>query len=108
MGTARATALFWGLLLIAAGVLFLLGNLELLPAGVVAWWPLLVAAAGLWLLGRALSVRQGGGLVAGTVLLALGGFWLLETLAVLDGRVLLPVVLIAIGVGLLLRTMVRW
>lgn len=100
--------MFWGLLLLVAGGFFLLGSLQLVPPGVVAWWPVFVVLAGLWLLARAVIHRQGGGLVTGPVLLALGGYWLLENLAVVDDRVLVPGVLIAVGVGLLLRTVTRW
>jgi hypothetical protein len=41
--------------------------------------------------------------VGGVVVLALGAFWLLESYGRVNGRMFLPVLLIALGTGLLLR-----
>ena len=98
--------LFWGLLLIALGGLFLLNNLRLLSGPVFAWWPVLELLPGLWLLSRGLRRRQGGGLVGGTLLLGLGVFWLLVSLGVVGSNLFLPVLLLALGLGLLLRSVV--
>jgi hypothetical protein len=97
--------LFWGLLLIALGGLFLLNNYHLLAGGVFAWWPALVLLPGLWLFSRGLLGRQGGGLVAGTLVLGLGTFWLLYNLGLIGNSLFLPIVLIALGLGLLLRAL---
>jgi len=105
MSRANRSALFWGALLILLGLVFLLNNFNLVPAGLVQWWPVLILGAGILLLGRGLAERQGGGLVAGTVLAALGGFWLLDNLGRMDERLFVPVILIALGVGLLLRSL---
>ncbi|MCC7359188.1 MAG: hypothetical protein IT317_06915 [Anaerolineales bacterium] len=98
--------LFWGLLLIALGGLFLLNNLRLLSGPVFAWWPVLVLLPGLWLLSRGLSGRQGGGMVGGTLLLGLGVFWLLVSLGLVGNNLFLPVLFLALGLGLLLRSVV--
>lgn len=96
--------LFWGLLLIALGGLALLNNLHLVAGGVLAWWPVLVLLPGLWLLSRGLMRRQGGGVVGGTLLLGLGAFWLLVSLGVVGNNLFLPVLFLALGLGLLLRS----
>jgi hypothetical protein len=47
----RRSSLFWGIIIIVAGFLFLLDNLKLLP--VSAWaliWPVFIIIVGLWLL----------------------------------------------------------
>ncbi len=96
-------ALFWGVLLIVLGIAFLLNNFNLVPPSLFRLWPLVVIGAGTWMLGRAVQRRRGQGLVGGMVVLALGAFWLLENFGRVDDRMFLPVLLIAIGAGLLLR-----
>ena len=105
MSRANRSTLFWGVLLILLGLVFLLNNFNMVPASLVHWWPVLILGAGILLFGRGLAERQGGGLVAGTVLAALGGFWLLDSLGRMDQRLFVPVLLIALGVGLLLRSL---
>ncbi len=107
MPTRTRDPLFWGLLLIAIGGLFLLKNLNLLNSGIFAWWPVLVLFAGLWLLSRGLLRQQGGGTVGGTLLLGLGTFWLLLSLGVVGHSLFWPVVFIALGLGLLMRSLTR-
>jgi hypothetical protein len=107
MSTPNRSALFWGVLLVLLGLAFLLDNFNLIPGGVVDWWPLLVIAAGLWLLVPALAGRAGGGIMGGVVLLALGTFWLLDNFGRVDNRLFVPILLISIGVGMLLRSLVR-
>jgi uncharacterized membrane protein len=68
-------------------------------------WPVLVIGAGVWLIGGAAVRRQGGGLVAGILVLALGAFWLLENFGKANDQLFLPILLIALGVGLLLRNL---
>ncbi|MBF8283360.1 MAG: hypothetical protein HW378_2275 [Anaerolineales bacterium] len=94
--------LFWGVSLIVLGLGFLLHNFNLVPEGLFSLWPLIVIGAGVWLLGEA-ARRGGRGLVGGVVVLALGAFWLLENYGRVNGRMFLPVLLIALGTGLLLR-----
>jgi hypothetical protein len=105
--TANRSALFWGLMLILLGAAFLLRNLGLLPGGFFAWWPLLVLGAGLWLIIQAFAARRGGGLVGGVILATLGTYWLLDNFGRVDTRAFLPLVVIAVGAGLLLRSVFR-
>ena len=105
MSRANRWAAFWGISLVLVGVAFLLQNFNLLPGGYIQWWPALVVAAGLWLLARGFAERRSGGLIGGVLLSAMGVFWLLQNLGRVDERLFAPVVLIALGVGLLLRSL---
>ena len=97
------TALLIGLTLIAAGALLLLANYELLPASLYNLWPVPVMVVGVVLLARAVS-RSGRGMVGAVLVLVLGVFWLLDNYGRVTDQMFLPVVLIALGVGLLGRT----
>jgi hypothetical protein len=105
MSRANRWTLFWGALLISLGLIFLLNNFHLVPANLLQWWPVLVLGTGSLMFGRGVAQRRGSGLVAGTVLVALGGFWLLDNLGRIDERLFVPILLIALGVGLLLRSL---
>ena len=105
MSRANRGALFWGTLLVLLGLVLLLNNFHLVPANLLPWWPALVLGAGLILFGRGLVERQGGALIAGTVLASLGGFWLLDGLGRVDDRLFAPILLIALGAGLLFRSL---
>jgi hypothetical protein len=105
MSRANRTALFWGTLLVLLGLIFLLNNFNLVPASLVQWWPVLVLAAGLLLFGSGLAERQGGALITGTLLVSLSGFWLLNNLGLVEDRLFMPILLIALGAGLLLRNL---
>ncbi len=107
MRASNTTALVFGLILIVLGIGFLLNSFNLIPANWLQLWPVLVMAAGGWLLAQGVRRRGGGGLVGGVVLLALGGLWLLQNFGQVDDRLLAPVLLIAIGAGLLLRSLAR-
>ncbi|MCC6190000.1 MAG: hypothetical protein IT318_13275 [Anaerolineales bacterium] len=107
MPAANRNALFWGTVLILLGLAFLLNNFNVIPGQFIAWWPLLVMGTGLWLVAQTLPRRRGGGLVGGILLLALGGYWLARNFGWAGDGLFLPVVLIALGTGLLLRTLVR-
>jgi hypothetical protein len=104
---ANRNAFIWGILLILAGLVFLLANFNAIPGQVLNWWPALVIGAGLWLLLSALTRRRGGGLVGGVLLLAMGGYWLARNLGVVGDGLFLPVLLIALGAGTLLRGFLR-
>jgi 4-amino-4-deoxy-L-arabinose transferase-like glycosyltransferase len=105
MNESRRGALIGGVVLIILGALFLLENLNLIPGGVTDWWPVLVVGAGLWLLAQAVRRRTSGGLVGGILLIGLGGYWLASNLGWVGEGLFLPVLLIALGTGLLLRVL---
>jgi hypothetical protein len=110
MSRANRGSLFWGALLLLLGLVFLLNNFNLAPANLIQWWPVFVVGAGIWLFGQGLVERGAGRfgngqIVAGTVLAALGGFWLLDNLGRADERLFVPILLIALGVGLLFRSL---
>jgi thiol:disulfide interchange protein len=67
----------------------------------------LVIGAGVWLLARGINERRGGALIGGTLVATMGVFWLLDNLGRVNERVFAPVLLIALGAGLLLRTLLR-
>ena len=104
---SRRWSAIWGIVLIVLGAAFLLQNFNLVPAGYLQWWPVLVIAAGVWLLARGYSERRGGALIGGALVSSMGVFWLLDNLGRVDGRAFAPVLLIALGAGLLLRTLLR-
>ena len=91
-------------MLVLLGLVFLLNNFHIVPASLLQWWPVPVLGVGLLLFGRGLAGRRGGALVSGMLLLALGAFWLLDNLGRVDERLFLPVLIIGLGVGLLLRS----
>lgn len=105
MNESRRGALIGGIVLIVLGALFLLDNLSLIPGGITDWWPILVVGAGLWLLAQAIRRRRSGGLVGGTLLVGLGGYLLANNLGLVGEGLFLPVLLIALGAGLLLRVL---
>ncbi len=96
-------ALFWGLVFIALGIVFLLNNFGVLPPTFFNLWPLVVVAAGGWMLWRAVQRQRSGGVVGGMVLMTLGGFWFVENFNRVPGQLFWPVALIGLGVGVLLR-----
>jgi hypothetical protein len=105
MSRASRGTLLAGALFVLLGLVLLLNNFQMVPANLLAWWPVLVLGAGIWLLGRGVAERHGAELVAGTLLAALGGFWLLDNLGRMDERLFVPILLIALGLGLLLRSL---
>jgi len=105
MSRASRGTLFWGALLTLLGLIFLLNNFNVVPANLWQWWPGFVLGAGALVLARGFVQRRGSGLVAGTVLVALGGFWLLDNLGRMDERLFMPILLMALGMGLVLRSL---
>ena len=103
--TNRST-LMWGLLLILAGVLFLLINLNLIPVNLSRLWPVPALGAGLWLLAQSVARRTREHIVGGMVLTTLGAYWLLRNLNYVDDGLFLPLLLIALGAGTLLRSLI--
>lgn len=90
-----------GVLLLAAGILFLLDVAEYVDGGEIigTWWPLAVIAFGLVsLMGPARSIIGGG------IVILVGLVLLIATLGILPvsaGEIVLPLILIAVGLGLL-------
>lgn len=99
---SRRSTLAAGVTLVVAGLVFLLNGLGLFPSELFDWWPLLVISAGLWMLATA-ATRRRTGLVAGVVLSGLGVYWLLDNLGLVAGELFMPVLLVSLGAGLVLR-----
>lgn len=92
-----ATRKWWPLLLIAIGVIFLLGNLDVIPVDMGAYWPVILIAIGVWRLPASRGRRLGfpiALIVVGAVFLALN---LIDLPFGALGSVW-PILLIAIGV----------
>lgn len=99
---SRVQAIF-GILLVGAGVLFLLDLAEMVDAwGVIgSYWPAIFI-----LFGVIAIMNNPASFVSGGILIAIGAILLIATLDILDVSVwqlLIPLVLIAIGFGLVLR-----
>ena len=105
----RNRSILWAGLLIAVGVFLLLQNVGAIPEKVEIW-PLILVAIGAWLLAERLwfGGRWGGGFVWPLVLIAIGGVLFLQDLGALpDEDIVLPVIVIAVGVGLALSALAR-
>lgn len=107
MTESRRTALIGGIILILLGLVFLLENFNIVPGSITDWWPVVVIGAGVWLLAQSFRRGRQGGLVGGALLLGLGTYWLLDNLGRVNTDLFLPVLLISLGAGLLLRVFVR-
>jgi hypothetical protein len=97
-------SILWALLLIGIGVLLLLRNSGAIPKD-VRMWPAIVLVLGAWLLLDRLIFGGpiGGGFVWPLVLIAAGGVFLLQDLERIDADIVLwPVILIAVGLGVVL------
>lgn len=104
----RLSTLVWAAILIWAGLVFLAANAGYAMMAEEAW-PIIAAGAGVIILLEAVvrttnpTYRRpvGGTIILGVVLLAIGlGVWF-------DVSLLWPLVLVAIGVGMLLRGLAR-
>jgi hypothetical protein len=100
-GRSNAARIVWGLLLIAAGILFMAKQLELV-AGSVLWrfWPLGIVALGLH---RILQFQGGESIPGGLYLLAVGSWLLVVNLGLFGLSVgnSWPVLVIAAGIWLI-------
>jgi hypothetical protein len=97
-------SIMWALLLIGIGVLLLLRSSGAIPKDVRVW-PVIVLVIGAWLLLDRLIFGgpAGGGFVWPLVAIAVGGVFLLQDLHRIDADVALwPVILIAVGLGVVL------
>lgn len=101
MGTRRAyTSFIIGLVVIAIGVLLLLGNLGFLDTGdVFRWIPSLFILLGLWMLVKSRFQQVGGPVL----IIVVAGLIQIMVLGVDLGR-FWPVVLIAIGAAILIKS----
>ncbi len=103
----RNRTILWGLLLVSIGVFWLLQTADVISERVRVW-PVVLIAIGVWLLLERSLFRRwwGGGYVWPLLLIAIGGVLLLQDLDALpDEDVLVPVIVIAIGVGLALSAL---
>jgi hypothetical protein len=99
----KSAQLFWGLLLLGAGILMILINLDLIPQSIANLWPIPVVLAGIWLIVIAARRPRARGLTAGIVVTAVGAFWLAESFNWIEEDLFLPVLLISLGLGILFR-----
>ena len=99
----KSAQLFWGLLLLGAGVLMFLINLNLIPQTIADLWPIPVILIGIWLIVVAVRRPRWRGLTAGIVVAAVGVFWLAESLNWIGEDLFLPVLLMSLGLGIVLR-----
>jgi hypothetical protein len=100
----RKRTILWGLLLIGIGLFLLLQSSGAIPEDVEVW-PLILVAIGVWLLLERLLFGGGwgGGYVWPILFIAAGTLLFLQDLDALpDEDVFVPVVVIALGVGLTL------
>ncbi len=98
--------LFVGLLLLALGTGLLLVELGIFPGSLRDLWPLGVVVVGFWIALKAIGRSDGRGLTAGIVTLAVGGYYLAVSLTELTDQYFLPVILLALGLGVTLRALV--
>jgi hypothetical protein len=100
-GPGGFNALIPGIVLVATGALFLLGNLHIVHAADwFAYWPVILIAIGMTqLVDAASSFRR----ITGGVMMAIGGLFLADNLGYLSFRVedLWPLILIGIGLTML-------
>lgn len=98
----------WGLIIVAVGVVFLLGNLGKVSTRDIfsTYWPVILIALGLWQL-----IGSGGrDVFPGILLIALGGIFLLRNLGRLPHNVwhyVWPTVIIIVGLWLILGPVFR-
>ncbi len=98
--------LFVGLLLLALGAGLLLVELGIFPGSLRDLWPLGVVVVGFWIALKAIRRADGRGLTAGIVALAIGGYYLAVSFTELTDQYFLPVLLLALGLGVTVRALV--
>lgn len=97
--------LFWGLLLILAGLASAFANMGLIAQRWLDYWPALLLVIGIWLLYRGLRQPDGRGITPGLITSASGAFFLAEALGYVDISFYLAVLLTSIGAGLVIRAL---
>jgi predicted membrane protein len=90
---------FLGIIILVFGIIFLLQKLDILPVAIffAGWWTLLLIIPALF------SMSKQGVTVGNAVLLILGIFFFLNERGWNLSGFLMPAILIAIGIGLLLK-----
>lgn len=96
----------FGWFLLLTGTIWLLAEMRVLPDVVGRWWPLAVVALALFGLVRAAADRRPRAVGAYVTASVLGIYWLAREQGLLSDALFLPVLLIALGLGLILRRLV--
>jgi predicted membrane protein len=93
--------IFFGLIVLALGVIFTLDSLELIESGnILRFWPVLLIALGL---GKLLQPREVGGELFGLILTIVGTLLLLRTFGVIPWSVwdFWPLILVLLGLSII-------
>ena len=96
---------FGGFLLLT-GTIWLLAEMRVIPEGVGGWWPLAVVMLVVFCLARAAANHRPRAVGAYITASVLGVFWLAREQNLVSDAFFLPVLLIALGLGLILRRLV--
>ena len=96
----------FGWFLLLTGTIWLLAEIRVIPEGVARWWPLAVVALAVVGLARAVADHRSRAVGAYSTVLVLGVFWLAREQGLLGDALFLPVLLIALGLGFILRRLV--
>jgi hypothetical protein len=97
---------FWGLTLIVVGFLLMGNQLGWVTLAAIDVWPSLLIWVGLFLLVGAFHHPEGQGITGGLVLTAIGGYWLGKEQGWMKADLFVPVLLIALGFGMILRAII--
>lgn len=100
---ARASQLFYGLLIAVIGIVFLLDNLEIVEAHeVFRFWPVIIIVFGLFRIAGAVSPR---GKLLGLFFIAVGILFLLDRLYIInvDFWDWWPLILVFVGINILMK-----
>ena len=107
----RRSGIFWGLVLLGLGVVFLLSEQGVLPRHYLRtwwmWWPLILTASGLM---RLIRPRDAGDVGGGITTLLLS-FWFMACLQNWWGFTwnnAWPVALMIAGFGMMIRAVISW
>lgn len=98
--------MLWGLLFVGVGITALLSEFGVLPADFLQLWPILLIIIGLWLALSSVGTAAGRGLTGGLVVAAIGAYLLAEKLGAVPDDLLFAALLVAVGLGLLLRPLI--
>jgi hypothetical protein len=96
----------FGWFLLLTGTIWLLAEMRAIPEGVSRWWPLAVVALAVVGLARAAADHRPRAVGAYITALVLGVFWVARERGLVDDALFLPVLVIALGLGLILRRLV--